>query len=154
MADILQNNDDLHVLVRLFLAAFVLLGLLPHFNKRLSKVLDYFSQLSRPDKPGTEVAPMEPEHSSAVSSTMTDIEYFVFARLAQGGKKGMTPAAVAKSLHMDRQLIRKALRSLRRKGFLQVAPDWKMAQRVTLSKQGQTLAIAEGLIPKLTHRPL
>jgi hypothetical protein len=152
MADILQNSDDLHILVRLFLAAFVVLGLLPPFKKRLSKILDYLTHLGRPEMPGMDGEAAVQERFSAESSPMSDIEYFVFTRLAQGGKKGMTPAAVAKSLHMDRQLIRKALRSLRRKGFIHFAPDWKMAQRVTLSKQGQALAMAEGLIPKLTHR--
>jgi len=153
MADILQNGDDLHILVRIFLTAFVVLGLLPHLKKRFSKVLDYLSNLGRPDMPGMGEEVPAQERFSATSSPMTDIEYFVFTRLAQGGKKGMTPAAVAKSLHMDRQLIRTALRSLRRKGFIHFAPDWKMAQRVMLSKQGQSLAMAEGLIPKLTHRP-
>jgi hypothetical protein len=154
MADILQNSDDLPILIRIFLAAFVVLGLLPPLKKRLSKILDYLSHLGQPDMPGIEGANAAQEHFSATSSPMTDIEYFVFTRLAQGGKKGMTPAAVAKSLHMDRQMIRKALLSLRRKGFLHFAPDWKMVQRVMLSKQGQALAMAEGLIPKLTHRPL
>lgn len=154
MANILQNSDDLDALVRIFLATFVVLGLLPHFYKRLSKIVDYFSRLNRPDMSGMDESLSVQENSLTASSPLTDIEHLVFTRLAQGSRKGMTPAAVAKSLYMDRSLIRKALHSLRQKGLIHIVPDWKMVPRVRLSERGRALAMQNGLIPKLTHHPL
>jgi hypothetical protein len=142
-------DDEIQMLARIFLLIFVLIGLIPFFQKSFSRWHDYIISLRRPRSPGLAASMTEPEAASAEPSRMSELEYIVFRQLSQAGARGVSLASVAQGLHMDSLLIRKALQSLHEKGLVRVTPTLVLGRRFSLSREGLILAVAEGLTPKL-----
>jgi hypothetical protein len=144
-------DDEVQMLARIFLAIFVLIGLIPFFQKSFARWHDYIITLRRPQSPGlaasiTQVAaaPAEPLH-------MNGIEYLVFVRLSQAGARGASPSSLTGDLHMESLVIRKALQSLHEKGLVRITPGVVIGRRFSLSQEGLALAVAEGLTLKLSR---
>jgi hypothetical protein len=144
-------DDQVQMLARLFLALFVLIGLLPHFQKSFSRWHDYILSLRRPRSPGLAALITELEVAPAEPARMNDIEYILFTRLSQRGAKGVSLAALAKDLHLEGVLVRRALQSLHQRGLVRIMPGLVFGRRFSLSEEGLSLAIAEGFTPRLSR---
>jgi DNA-binding MarR family transcriptional regulator len=145
-------DDEIQLLARIFLAIFVLIGLIPFFQKSFSRWHDYIISLRRPRAPGLVASIYEPEAAASEPSRMNDIEYIVFRRLSQAGGRGVSLSYLAKSLHMESLLIRRALQSLHERGLVRITPGLVIGRRFSLSREGYALALAEGLTPKLVRQ--
>lgn len=146
--------DEIQLFARIFLAIFVLIGLIPFFQKNLSRLQEYLLSKRRSRTPGMAASLSQPLNASAGPSRITEIEYLVFRQLSHAGSKGLSPRAIARHLHMETLLIRKALHSLQDRELVRPAPGFSVGKRFSLSRQGWALAALEGLAPKLTSSPI
>lgn len=144
-------DDEIQTLARIFLAIFVLIGLIPFFQKSFSRWQSYIISLRRPRSPGLALSITELEAPSADPSRMNDIEYIVFMRLSQAGARGVSLKSLAEDLHMESLLIRKALQSLHQRRLVRITTGFVIGSRFSLSREGLALAVAEGFTPKLSH---
>jgi hypothetical protein len=151
MSIVWQVDDEIQLLARIFLAIFVLVGLMPFFRKSFARWHDYLISLRRPSSPGLAASISELDAAPAEPAGMSDIEYIVFTRLSQGGVKGASLAVLAEDLHMESLLIQKALQSLQKRGLVRVAPGLVIGRRYSLSREGLQWAIAEGYMPKISQ---
>jgi DNA-binding MarR family transcriptional regulator len=145
MRSIWQEIDEVQTWSRIFLAIFVLVGLIPFFRRTCSRLLDYLNARRRLRTPSLAALIAELEVAPAGPSHLNDIEYIVFAHLAQAGKKGASLRAMAQTLHMESSLIAKALQSLYQRGYLALSPGIAIVRRFALSKKGEALALEKGL---------
>jgi DNA-binding MarR family transcriptional regulator len=145
MRSIWQDIDEVQTWSRIFLAIFVLLGLIPFFRRSYSRLLDYLNARRRLRTPSLAALTAELEVAPADPSHLNDIEYIVFAHLAQAGKKGASLRAMAQSLHMESSLIAKALQSLYQRGYVAIVPGFTLVRRFALSQKGEALALEKGL---------
>jgi DNA-binding MarR family transcriptional regulator len=150
MDNLWYDLDDIQKLSRFFLAIFVLIGLIPFFQKSFSRLFDYLSFLRRFRTPI--IAPVVTIQDSAPTdpSHMNDMEYIVFTYLAQADAKGVPLPSMANALHMDTKLVVKSLQTLNKKGLVAIRPGIGLIKRFTLSKRGRALALEKGLSPTLS----
>lgn len=145
MRSIWQDVDEVQTWSRIFLAIFVLVGLIPFFRRSHSRLHDFLSARRRLRTPTLAALTAEPEVVPSDPLHLNDIEYIVFTHLSQVGAKGASLRAMAQSLHMESLLVAKALQSLYKRGFVTIAPGIAIVRRFSLSKKGEALALEKGL---------
>lgn len=152
MFNLWQNSENFPFWVQLFLLAFVFVGLIPFFQKIISRIKYYIKELSGSDQPGriptetgSEIKPAE----FSGSAQLNEYEYIVFRRVAMAGSKGLSLKAIARGLHMSRQRIAKVLKSLVHKGLMGSAKGFLFGRRYVLTRKGHDYALAQGFIVQL-----
>lgn len=147
MDSLWYDLDEVQKLSRIFLAIFVLIGLIPFFRKSFERFAHYLSVLRRFRT--QIIVPLNGDAHNAFMdpSQLSDMEYLVFTYLAQAGRKGLSLPALAQALHMDMSLIAKTLRALNTKGLVAITSGFAVLKRFTLSKKGRALALEKGLAP-------
>ncbi len=143
-------DDEIQFFSRIFLAIFVLIALIPFIQKSFTRLHDFILSLRRLRAPGIAASMTEPDSASAEPRRMGEVEYLVFRRLAQTPPRGAPVRALAAALHLDPALVRRSLEILHRKGLVRVVPGLVLGRRFSLSGQGWSMAMAEGLAPKLS----
>jgi hypothetical protein len=145
----------LPVLVALFLAIFVMIGVHPALRKAAQKIRDLLHSISPPDKP---VAPLHKDvHAGIFADTagtrqLNDYEIIVLRRLAQSGGKALSRKQVNAPLLFGDAVLHKTLRSLHRRGLLKVQLSTWFGQRFSLSKAGHRYALEQGYVIKIHER--
>ena len=140
-------DDEIQLFARIFLAIFVLIGLIPFFQKNLSRLQAYILSKRRTRTPGLAASLSA---SVAGSSRISEIEYLVFRQLSHAGARGMSPRSLARRLHMETLLVRKVLQSLKDRELVCPAPGFAVGNRYSLSRDGRALAVLEGLAPRVS----
>lgn len=152
MPNFWQDMDEVQTLSRIFLAIFVLIGLVPFFKRSFRRLYDTLKSLGPWRK--TIIVPVlgEMEPGAADPSKLSDLEYLVFLHLAQSGAKGLSLPTLAQGLHMEFQSIAEALRSLNQRGLVAIAPGFALIKRFSLSRKGRTLALEKGVSVRMSAR--
>ncbi|HKL48475.1 MAG TPA: MarR family transcriptional regulator [Desulfuromonadales bacterium] len=149
MFNLWQNSEEFSIWVQLFLLAFMIVALIPFFQKTISRIQYYIKKLSGRDQPervsietGSEIKPAEFSRSAQLG----EYEYIVFRKIALAGNKGLSLKAIARGLHMSRQRIAKVLKSLVDKGLVGSARGLLFGRRYVLTRKGHNYALEQGFI--------
>lgn len=152
MFNLWQSSEDFPFWVQLFLLAFVLIALIPFFQKIIYRIEHYIKELSgsgqaeRPSiETGSEIKPAE----FSGSAQLNEYEYIVFRRVAMAGSKGLSLKAIARGLHMSRQRIGRVLKSLIDKGLVASSRGILFGHRYVLTRKGHDYALQQGFIVQL-----
>ncbi|MDO3379144.1 hypothetical protein [Geoalkalibacter halelectricus] len=150
MGSIWFDLEEIQTLSRIFLAVFVLIGLIPFFRKNFLRLFDYLNTLRRLRAPSIAPLVTQFEELNSDPSQLGDLEYIVFTHLAQTGPKGVSLAAMSETLHMDTRLVAEALKALNKRGLVALTPGFGLIKRFALSKKGRALALEKGQSPMLS----
>jgi uncharacterized membrane protein len=139
----------LSVLVILFLAVFVLVGIYPALERaatKLRKLVHITAQSKKPVAALLDDLHAELFAQQPTTGPLNDFEIFVLRRLAQARGKALTRKQVNSTLLFSKKTIHKTLRSLNRRGLVHVKMSLLLQQRFALSEAGRRYAIEQGYI--------
>jgi len=131
----------LSTLFLLFLMLFLLFGNSP----ALHRWLDRITGMARREG-GTEGGKEPEEEPMGTNDRMKGFEAILFQQLALAGKKGLSPASLAATLHFDRPAVEEALASLENQGMIE--RGGLLGRKFHLSPRGRERAVQEGIIPQ------
>ena len=146
------SDIPLSILVPLFLAVFVLIGIYP----ALRATAEIIRKLVHP--PATSKKPFAAPHRDVYadmfaeqpgSLPMNDFEIIVLRRLAQAGGRSLSRKQVNEPLLLGSAVLNKTLRSLHRRGMIYVTLSRLLEQRFFLSEAGRRYAVEQGYIIKI-----
>ena len=137
------------LLVILFLAVFVLIGINPAIQKAavsLRKLLRSAAQ--RKELIGTRLDDVHAEvfAESRSSRQLNDFEIIVIRRLAQAGGKALSRKQLNAPLLLGTAVLQKTLKSLHRRELIHVRISTLLGPKITLSETGRRYAIEQGYI--------
>jgi hypothetical protein len=143
------------VLVALFLAVFVLIGINPALQRaavRLRKLLRSAAQ--RKELVGTRLEDVHAEifAEQRPSRQLNDFEIIVIRRLAQAGGKALSRKQLNAPLLLGPVILHKTLKSLHRRRLIHVRISSLLGQRFTLSEEGRRYALEQGYIINVHER--
>ena len=149
------SEMPLRLLVILFLAAFVLIGINPALQKialRLRKLLHSAAQ--RKDLVGTRLKDVHAEIFAETrdSRQLNDFEIIVIRRLAQAGFKALSRKQLNARLLLGNAILHKTLKSLHRRGLVHVKLSTLLVQQFILSQAGRQYATEQGYIVNTHER--
>ena len=153
------SDMPMRLLVILFLAVFVLIGINPAIQKAavtLRKLLHSAAQ--RKELIGARLEDVHAEMfaESRSSRQLNDFEIIVIRRLAQAGGKPLSRKQLNAPLLLGTAVLHKTLKSLHRRELIHVRISTLLGQRFTLSETGRRYAIEQGYIVDVQEhkRPL
>lgn len=142
-------------LTGLFLMVFVTIGLLPTMRRVSSKIRKLELFAAQPKSPFA--ASLSDVHAEVfieqpTSSQLNDFEIIVLRRLAQAGNKTLSQKQVNAPLLLGEAVLHKTLKSLYRRGLVQVTLVTLLGRRFTLSEAGRRYAAEQGYIVQIRER--
>jgi hypothetical protein len=143
------SDMPMRLLVILFLAVFVLIGINPAIQKAavsLRKLLRSAAQ--RKELIGTRLDDLHAEvfAESRSSRQLNDFEIIVIRRLAQAGGKALSRKQLNAPLLLGTAVLQKTLKSLHRRELIHVRISTLLGPKITLSETGRRYAIEQGYI--------
>ncbi|MDH3544856.1 MAG: hypothetical protein OET55_05220 [Desulfuromonadales bacterium] len=143
------SDMPMRLLVILFLAVFVLIGINPAIQKAavsLRKLLRSAAQ--RKELIGTRLDDLHAEvfAESRSSRQLNDFEIIVIRRLAQAGGKALSRKQLNAPLLLGTAVLQKTLKSLHRRELIHVRISTLLGPKFTLSETGRRYAIEQGYI--------
>ena len=149
--------DDLPIaiLVALFLAVFVLIGIHPALQRtaqRIRKLVHTAAQSQQPAAAAFEDPYAEIFSEQPGFGPLNDFEIIVLRRFAQDGDKALNRKQVNAPLLLDEDVLRKTLSSLHRRGMLQITVSTLLGLRYLLADAGHRYAVEQGYIIKIEER--
>lgn len=143
------SDMPMRLLVILFLALFVLIGINPAIQKAavsLRKLLRSAAQ--RKELIGTRLDDVHAEvfAESRSSRQLNDFEIIVIRRLAQAGGKALSRKQLNAPLLLGTAVLQKTLKSLHRRELIHVRLSTLLGPKFTLSETGRRYAIEQGYI--------
>lgn len=143
------SDMPMRLLVILFLAVFVLIGINPAIQKAavsLRKLLRSAAQ--RKELIGTRLDDVHAEvfAESRSSRQLNDFEIIVIRRLAQAGGKALSRKQLNAPLLLGAAVLHKTLKSLHRRELIHVRISTLLGPKITLSETGRRYAIEQGYI--------
>ena len=152
------SNLPLSLLVTLFLAIFVLIGIFPFIKKSMGQLRKLMEAADKPQKMFSSLIndvhqDIFPEQLTA--GPLNDFEIIVLRRIAQSGPKALSSKQVNESLLFGDKILSKTLKSLYRRGYLSLRVSKFLGQRFILSDTGRRYALEQGYIVRLhEHKKL
>lgn len=146
------SDLSLPVLVIIFLAIFVLIGIHPALQRTVSRIRGLIQSVVRtkaPISPELEDVHAEMFVEQQGSEQMNDFENIVLRRLAQAGGKTLTRKQLNASLLFDQANLNKTLQSLNRRGLVLVKISKLLGLRFTLSDDGRRYALEQGYLMQI-----
>jgi len=143
------SEVPLTILFILFLATFVLIGIYPAFKRtmiRIRKRLDSATQANQPMAALLDNVHADLFTGPSTTGPLNDFEIIVLRRLAQAGGRALSRKQVNASLHFGDKTLQKTLRSLNRRGLLQLKISFLPWPRFVLSEAGHNYAVGQGYI--------
>lgn len=143
------SDMPMRLLVILFLAVFVLIGINPAIQKAavsLRKLLRSAAQ--RKELIGTRLDDLHTEvfAESRSSRQLNDFEIIVIRRLAQAGGKALSRKQLNAPLLLGTAVLQKTLKSLHRRELIHVSISTLLGPKFSLSETGRRYAIEQGYI--------
>jgi hypothetical protein len=143
------------VQVILFLTIFVLIGIYPFIKKSMMQLRKLMDAGDKPQKMFSSLVKdvhqdVFPENLT--SGPLNDFEIIVLRRIAQAGGKAMSRQQINESLLFGDAVLTKTLRSLYRRGYLNLRISRFMGKRFILSESGRRYAVEQGYILSLNER--
>jgi len=143
------SDMPMRLLVILFLAVFVLIGINPAIQKaavNLRKLLRSAAQ--RKELIGTRLDDVHAEvfAESRSSRQLNDFEIIVIRRLAQAGGKALSRKQLNAPLLLGSAVLHKTLKSLHRRELIHVSISTLLGPKFSLSETGRRYAIEQGYI--------
>ena len=143
------SDMPMRLLVILFLAVFVLIGINPAIQKAavsLRKLL--LSAAQRKELIGTRLDDVHAEifAESRSSRQLNDFEIIVIRRLAQAGGKALSRKQLNAPLLLGTAVLHKTLKSLHRRELIHVSISTLLGPKFSLSETGRRYAIEQGYI--------
>lgn len=147
------SDMPMRLLVILFLAVFVLIGINPAIQKAavsLRKLLRSAAQ--RKELIGTRLDDVHAEVFAEVfaesrsSRQLNDFEIIVIRRLAQAGGKALSRKQLNAPLLLGTAVLQKTLKSLHRRELIHVSISTLLGPKFSLSETGRRYAIEQGYI--------
>jgi hypothetical protein len=153
------SDLSLPVLVIIFLAIFVLIGIHPALQRTVSRIRTLIQTVVRtkaPISPGLEDVHAEMFAGQQGAEQMNDFENIVLRRIAQAGGKALTRRQLNASLLFDKANLYKTLQSLNRRGLVLVKVSKLLGMRFALSEAGRRYALEQGYLLQIheNKRPL
>ena len=148
------SDMPMRLLVILFLAVFVLIGINPAIQKAavsFRKLLRSAAQ--RKELIGTRLDDVHAEifAESRSSRQLNDFEIIVIRRLAQAGGKALSRKQLNAPFLLGTAVLHKTLKSLHRRELIQVRISTLLGQQFTLSETGR-YAIEQGYVINIHER--
>ncbi len=153
------SDIPLSVLVILFLTIFVLIGLYPFIQKSMDSLSKFLEAADKSQQMfGSQIKDVHKElfteHQTS-SGSLNDFEIIVLRRIAQAGRKPLSRRQINEPLLFGDEILSKTLKSLYRRGYLNLRVSKFMGQRFILSDAGRRYALEQGYIVQLReHRGL
>jgi hypothetical protein len=149
------SDMPMRLLVILFLAVFVLIGINPAIQKaavNLRKLLRSAAQ--RKELISTRLDDVHAEIFAASRSSrqLNDFEIIVIRRLAQAGGKALSRKQLNAPLLLGTAVLHKTLKSLHRRELIHVRISPLLGQKITLSETGRRYAIEQGYVINIHER--
>lgn len=133
----------------IFLSLFVAMGLVPFFEKIISRLHEH----SRPRNEGDMSEPtqvqkgLESKHvEPAVEIELYDFEVIVLRLLAAAGWKGLSLAAIVSALHLEPDFVRKTLLSLEKSGLVTFVEIPLLGTYYFLTREGRRYSVRQGFL--------
>lgn len=149
------SDIPLSVLVTLFLSIFVLIGIYPLLQKSMARLRKLIDASTQSDKMFS--SSLQDVHDGVFtdypgSQALNDFEIIVLRRIAQAGGKALSRKQVNEPLLFGHAILSKTLKSLYRRGYLDVRVSKFLGQRFVLSESGQRYALEQGYIIQFQER--
>lgn len=148
------SDLPLTLLVALFLALFVLVGIYPalqRFAESLRKLTQPGAQQKKPAVASRADVHAEIFAGQPGSRPLNDFEIIVLRRLAQANK-ALTLKQVNAPLLLGTDVFHKTLRSLHQRGMIEVKVSSLLGQRFVLSEAGHRYAVEQGYLVEIHER--
>ncbi|MEJ2492131.1 MAG: hypothetical protein P8Y84_11035 [Desulfuromonadales bacterium] len=134
----------------LFLAIFVLLGLLPAIRRTTAK----WRQLMVDQKTRQQIMPTTSQQVLAKVHEveqerlrLNDYEQLILRSVGRSGGRLVRLSKVVREMQFDKDVIRQAMTSLYRKGMIRILPTFLFGPFLSLTGKGRKYAVAHGLMP-------
>lgn len=149
------SDIPLSVLVALFLAVFVLIGIHPTVQRIMTKLSKFLQTAARSVDSFT--SSLENPHAEIFSDHPTgrqlnDFEVIVLRRIAQADGKALSWKQVNEPLLFGHAILDKTLKSLHRRGLIGVSVSPLLRPRFVLSESGRQYALGQGYIVHIQER--
>ena len=149
------SDVPMPLLVALFLAVFVLIGIHPALQRSAARIRKLVHSAAQPQNlvstfPGDVHADLFAEHST--SQPLNDFEIIVLQRFSQAGDKALSRKQVNAPLLFAPQTLNNALKSLHRRGMIDIRVSSLLGQRFTLSATGRRYAVEQGYLLIIEER--
>jgi DNA-binding MarR family transcriptional regulator len=146
------SDFPLSAQVVLFLVIFVLIGVYPFIKKSMAMLRKLLEAGDKPQH--ISAAQTRNIHQALFSEQLTsgplnDFEIIVLRRIAQAGGKSMSRKQINEELLFGDAVLSKTLKSLYRRGYLNLRVSKFMGVRFVLSESGRRYAQEQGYIVKL-----
>jgi len=149
------SDIPLSVQVILFLTIFVLIGIYPFIKKSMAQLRKLMDAADRPQKMFSSLVKdvhQEVFPDNLTTGPLNDFEIIVLRRIAQTGGKAMSRKQINESLLFGDAVLTRALKSLYRRGYLNLRISKFMGRRFILSESGRRYAEEQGYIVSLRER--
>lgn len=152
------SDIPVSVLVVLFLTIFVLIGIHPFIQKSMVQLRKFLDAADKPQEMFSSLIKdvhkeTFPEHLTM--GPLNDFEIIVLRRIAQAGKKPLSSKQINESLLFGDVILTKTLKSLYRRGYLNLRVSTFIGRRFVLSDAGHRYAMEQGYIVQLhEHKKL
>lgn len=149
------SEPPLPVLVVLFLAVFILIGINPALKRAAKRLRLWFLAAVQTKDPV--VKHIEDAHAgifekSSGSRPLNDFEIIVLRRIAQAGGKSLTRKEVNEPLLFGSKILNRTLASLHNRGLIQVRVSSLLGLRFALSAFGRRYAAEQGYMVEIHER--
>ncbi len=143
------SDLPLSTLVLFFLLIFVLIGLYPAWQRTAARIRKVLQSAEMSEGPLS--GPLNRGHRAVTeeqpsSAPLNDFEIIVLRRVAQNGGKAFSRKQLNAELHLESAILQQTLKSLYRRGLVQLIVTPWFGQRYYLSEKGRAYALAQGFI--------
>ena len=149
------SDIPLSAQVILFLVVFVLIGIYPFIKKtmvQLRKLMDAADNPQKMFRSRIKDVHQDVFAEQTTSGPLNDFEIIVLRRIAQAGGKALSRKQINESLLFGDAVLIRTLRSLYRRGYLNLRVSKFMGKRFILSETGRRYAVEQGYIVSLNER--
>jgi DNA-binding MarR family transcriptional regulator len=149
------SDFPLSAQVVLFLVIFVLIGIYPFIKKSMASLRKLMESRDKPQhKFAVQTRNIHQELFSGQlqSGPLNDFEIIVLRRIAQAGGKAMSRKQIKEALLLGDAVLSRTLKSLYRRGYLNLRVSKFMGMRFALSETGRRYAQEQGYIVQLRER--
>lgn len=143
------SEMPLPAMIILFLAVFVLIGIYPALKRSAEKLRQHLDAAAQARQPfAALLAPLKASVSGrpATSGPLNDYEIIVLQRIAQAGGRALTRQQVNAPLLFGKEVLNRTLKSLNRRGLVDLRLSLLRMQRFVLSEAGRRYAVTQGFI--------